>query len=472
MECNRNSLFLVISATVVLHTSGCGGLSPSGAPTAPPSNPPSTTHAQWTWESGANVINQPGTYGTKGTPAAANTPGAREGALTWTDASGNFWMYGGMGQATAASDSYLNDIWKNSNGQWTWIGGSSSYNQAGIYGTLGAPDPNNTPGARELAVHWIDSSGNLWVFGGLGLDADGRSEELNDLWKYNAGEWAWMGGPQVAGQPGVYGVQGTAASGNIPGGRSEAASWVDPAGNFWLFGGLGYDSIGASGWLNDLWKYSGGEWTWMGGSNLADDAGSYGTLGVPSATNLPHGRSDAATWVDSNGDFWLFGGGFNQSEKIYVLNDMWKYSGGQWTWMGGPNEVNQPATYGTKGIAAPGNAPGARWSAISWIDSAGNFWLFGGSGVASTTECRWPADLWKYSAGEWTWVDGPEDVDCSLTSGAYGTLGVGAAGNRPGSRVWGSGWTAASGNLWLFGGNGVASTETQGYLNDFWEYVP
>lgn len=477
MSHNRNLLLLVISATVVVQMSGCGAPGSSGGSAPPaftPTAPPSTTHNLWTWVSGANVINQPGTYGTQGVSAPSNTPGAREGALTWTDASGNFWMFGGISQPTAASDSYLNDIWKYSNGQWTWMGGSSSYNQSGVYGTLGTPDLNDTPGARAYAVHWKDTAGTLWLFGGLGLDADGRSEFLNDLWRYGAGEWTWIGGPEVAiqGQPGVYGVQGAAAPGNIPGGRSDAASWIDAAGNFWLFGGMGYDSIGVLGWLNDLWKYSGGEWTWMGGSNLADDAGSYGTLGVPSATNLPHGRSDAATWVDANGDFWLFGGGFNQSGKIYVLNDTWKYSGGQWTWMGGSNQVNQPATYGTKGIAAPGNVPGARWAAISWIDPAGNFWLFGGFGVAPTTACRFPADLWKYSAGEWTLVDGPEDVDCSLTSGAYGILGVGAADNHPGSRILGSGWTDASGNLWLFGGNGVASTETQGYLNDFWEYAP
>ena len=37
--------------------------------------------------------------------------------------------------------------------------------------------------------------------------------------------------------------------------------WIDASGTSWLFGGEGYDSTGtvASGTLNDLWKYSGGE---------------------------------------------------------------------------------------------------------------------------------------------------------------------------------------------------------------------
>ena len=42
------------------------------------------------------------------------------------------------------------------------------------------------------------------------------------------------------------------------------------------------------------------------------------------------------------------------------LNDLWKYSAGEWTWMSGSNVVNQEGTYGTQGTAAAGNIPGAR----------------------------------------------------------------------------------------------------------------
>jgi len=44
---------------------------------------------EWTWVSGSNLPNQPGVYGTLGTPAAANVPGWRTGAASWTDKSGN-----------------------------------------------------------------------------------------------------------------------------------------------------------------------------------------------------------------------------------------------------------------------------------------------------------------------------------------------------------------------------------------------
>ncbi|MGA8221852.1 MAG: hypothetical protein WB780_09395, partial [Candidatus Acidiferrales bacterium] len=80
-------------------------------------------------------------------------------------------------------------------------------------------------------------------------------------------EWAWVDGANIVNQDGAYGTKGTAAPGNIPGARHGSISWTDAAGNLWLFGGVGYDSAGTLGDLNDLWKYSAGEWTWIGGSN-------------------------------------------------------------------------------------------------------------------------------------------------------------------------------------------------------------
>jgi hypothetical protein len=61
--------------------------------------------------------------------------------------------------------------------------------------------------------------------------------------------------PLSHGGLGVYGSQGTAAAGNVPGARYPAVSWTDASGNLWLFGGWGYDSAGTSGYLNDLWMY-------------------------------------------------------------------------------------------------------------------------------------------------------------------------------------------------------------------------
>jgi hypothetical protein len=291
-----------------------------------------------------------------------------------------------------------------------------------------------------------------------------------------------MGGSNVGGQGGTYGTQGTAAPGNIPGSRSGPVAWTDAAGNFWLFGGYGYASAGNPGNLNDLWKYSGGQWTWMGGSNMVGDPGTYGTQGTAAPGNIPGARSGAVGWTDAAGNFWLLGGNGYASVGHDLLNDLWEYSAGQWTWMGGSNVVDQLGTYGTEGTAAPGNIPGARSGAVGWTDAAGNLWLFGGNSYGSAGAPGFLNDLWKYSAGQWTWMGGANMVaqlmngsSVGVQLGVYGAEGTPAPGNIPGARSNTVGWTDPVGNLWLFGGNGYASVGTifdNGNLNDLWKYEP
>src|SRR5215813_925618 len=107
-------------------------------------------------------------------------------------------------------------------------------------GLKGTPSPSNVPGGRRLAVGWTDRSGNLWLFGGISESTaipPYSNAGVNDLWRYSGGEWTWMSGSNMTNQAGSYGTQGTPAPGNVPGARSDAVSWIDASGNFWLFGG-------------------------------------------------------------------------------------------------------------------------------------------------------------------------------------------------------------------------------------------
>ncbi|HTW74183.1 MAG TPA: hypothetical protein VMD56_04600 [Steroidobacteraceae bacterium] len=428
-------------------------------------------HGEWTWMGGSNVADKPGIYGTLGTPSAANVPGARRGAVAWRDSAGNVWLFGGFGYDSAGTAGQLNDLWRYGAGEWTWMGGSDRANQTGTYGTLGKPSAANIPGARGQAVARTDASGNLWLFGGHGYDSNGAEGNLSDLWRYSAGQWTWMGGSDLDNQVGNYGTQGTPDPGNFPGARQQAVAWIDAAGNFWLFGGDTYDQAGMLYELNDLWKYGQGKWTWMGGSDLSNQDGIYGTLGTPSATNAPGARFAAVTWTDASDNVWLFGGGgYDSVGTDGVLNDLWRYSRGQWTWMGGSNLANQTGTYGTPGRPARANIPGARGQAVAWTDASGNFWLFGGEGYHSAGTIGYLNDLWEYRGGEWTWMGGPDSPN---QPGTYGTLGTPAPGNVPPARFFRPvAWTDASGNLWLFGGAGYDSTGRLDLLNDLWRYEP
>ena len=101
-------------------------------------------------------------------------------------------------------------------------------------------------------------------------------------------EWTWECGSNSLNQPGVYGTQGVPSASNTPGPRMWASSWTDVAGNLWLFGGEGVPTpSGVPANFNDLWKYSGGEWTWVGGSNQIEQTGVYGTLATPAPGNVP-----------------------------------------------------------------------------------------------------------------------------------------------------------------------------------------
>jgi hypothetical protein len=362
----------------------------------------------WTWVAGSSGTDQPGVYGTLGVAAAGNTPGARYGAVSWTDASGNFWLFGGEGYDSAGNTGYLNDLWKFSNGLWTWMGGSNAINQPGVYGTQGAAAPGNFPGARDAALSFTDSAGHLWLFGGQGCDSTiNCGKYMSDLWEYSGGQWTWVSGLSTywPTPPGVYGTEGTPAPGNHPGGRTNPAGWMDASGNIWIFGGVGWGaSLVNVSELNDLWEFSKGEWAWVGGPNQTypnvDLTGIYGTEGQAAASNMPGSRDTAASWTDAQGSFWLFGGeGFGSTYQpgSPYLNDLWKFNGGEWTWVGGSNVGGQIGTYGTLGTPAAGNVPGARMGSVTWTDAAGNLWLFGGVGADSVSVGGgYLNDLWVY----------------------------------------------------------------------------
>jgi hypothetical protein len=223
--------------------------------------------------------------------------------------------------------------------------------------------------------------------------------------------------------------------------------------------------------LSTLFAQSTGQWTWVSGDSTSDQIGVYGTKGTASISNMPGGRYDAVSWKDTSGNFWLMGGEGYGSTSQGGLNDLWKFnpSTSEWTWVSGDNTAGQPGVYGTKGTASTSNMPGGREAAVSWTDASGNLWLMGGFGYASTSQ-GFLNDLWKFNptTGEWTWVSGDNTID---QTGVYGTKGTASTSNIPGGR-WGSiSWTDTSGNLWLMGGFGYAST-SQGELNDLWKFNP
>ena len=425
-------------------------------------------HKEWGWIAGSTATGQEGVYGTKGVAAAGNSPGARQNPVTWTDVFGNLWMFGGYGFDSIGALEPLNDLWKFSNGEWTWMGGSNLAGGSGVYGSLGVSSPANIPGARFETVFWSTGNGDVWMFGGNGFDSVGTEAEMNDLWKFSNGEWTWMGGSKLAQASGTYGTEGTASPANAPAAREQAMGWVDASGNLWLFGGLGLDASGTQGSLNDLWQYANGEWTWTSGASAVNQNGVYGTQGVASVSNVPGGRGGGLGWADGSGDFWVFAGaGFPESGSSVGLGDLWKYSNGEWTWEAGSNQGFDRPNYGTQGVASTSNTPGEFEMATGATDANGNFWMFGGNGWVTNSTAGDVDNLWEFSNGEWTWVTG---TAAGSTMGVYGTKGVFAPSNVVGGRINTGMWIDGSGNIWMLGGWGFGTAATEFDLSDMWEY--
>ena len=174
------------------------------------------SHAQpgeWTWMKGSSGNSGAPVYGTQGVASIANTPPALYEAAEWTDHDGNFWMFGGIRDFS----SEYNTLWKfnPATNEWTWVKGSTTCCQAGVYGTLGVPSINNTPGARSWgACSWVDNDGHLWLYGGIGYDISGGYQVLSDLWKYDiaTNEWTWVYGPNSGTIAVDYGTLGVPLS--------------------------------------------------------------------------------------------------------------------------------------------------------------------------------------------------------------------------------------------------------------------
>ncbi|MBL7727639.1 MAG: hypothetical protein JNM68_08140 [Dinghuibacter sp.] len=431
----------------------------------------------WTWMKGENTYSQNGTYGTLGVASINNNPPSRAHATSWLDATGKLWLFGGR-KGNYNPLEQLNDLWRYdpATNMWTWMKGANTVNQAGLYGTQGIPNTNNRPGARTTAISWRDASGDLWLYGGYGIDI-GSYGLLGDLWRYNiaTNNWTYMSGYIPVNQNGFYGIRGVATASNKPRNRENAACFYDASGNFYLFGGAAYYNLSNSNTSsNDMWRYNPAtaQWTWLHGDTAVYLRSVYGTAAVSNNRNQPGLRRMATTFKDNNGNLWLFGGQGNDSISAGSLNDLWRYNPvtNQWTWMKGDKLTNITGVYGTKGTPAAGNKPGSRDGAIGWTDKTGNFWLFGGQGYSSSSS-GFLNDLWRYNpaTNQWTWMNGS---NLESRAGIYGTQGTPAAANTPGGRRNAAAWTDTSGNLWLLGGYGYTNSTFSGadWCSDLWKY--
>lgn len=473
----------------------------------------------WTLLSG-QYNNRPAVYGTTGIAADTVRPGNLSGALTW-EHNGKLYLYGGYGHDSTVSNisGALNDIWEFdlATNYWKWIKGSRKKDAAGNQGTINIPAATNMPRGLNYAMWYLNSKIYL-------------SAPYDDfIWEYDqtTNNWTYVRDAKWSAKIN-YGTKGIADTLNSPGPRTQSATWVHN-GKMYLYGGHMFKKNDPNNYYKeDLWeldpvtKY----WTWVAGDSNANAQARYGVKGYWNNDTWPGPRMSPLIWR-SNDRVFLMSDGWRHNDEIWEYNKNTK----EWRWIKGmhnpasddflvepflKNELNEPGlmnqatrwqmgdtiyvyghnnhynsrvrknilwryeieknvwtpikvyansgpVYGIKGHADRKNNPGIRYDSHTWVHS-GMLYLYGGDphqGVTNSSD-----DLWEFDpqTNNWRWIKG----DTIYKGPTYGTKGVSASGNTPGTRMAGSAWYTAD-KFYLFGGRGEDVNGKFGAMNDLWE---
>ncbi len=439
----------------------------------------------WKWVSGSSTTTIVPDFGTRGEFQPSNQPPGLEHAAIWVGPDSNIYLFGG----DIGSSNYYNTIWEYSPtlGEWMWKRGSNTTNASPNYGTSGYPTETNDPGARIQFAWYATPNGDLWIYGGI----DNSSNIYGDLWKYDFGldRWIWYSMTEYGGETNRNMVVPDPDTTNAPGGdagsRAGASLYVNSTEDtLWLF--FGQTFLGDSpGLASDGWRIDpvNAKEYWLQGAegDNQNDAGSFsGVFDVESNLIWPAARIGQSLWRTSNGKFYIFGGQDAESE---YLRDLWSWNPANGLWArinlyGGLSSTNEDyitntnSFYGKKDTADESNRPGSRYGSATWMLSDTQFVIYGGYGYDASGNISLMNDYWLFdlSTHLMTWsAGGGNSLTADSLRPVYGTEGVATDSIYPGARFNASVVRDAEGRVWMFGGQGYATTGSAGIRNDLFE---
>jgi len=193
----------------------------------------------------------------------------------------------------------------------------------------------------------------------------------------------------------------------------------------------------------------------------------YGTKGVESPTNFPGKRTGSLTWVDNNGELWLYGNNYWPKQT-----DLWKYNPqtGNWTWISGTQ--NDSSFLPQQNTPNSNALPITYTNSYTWVDAQNNLWFFGGGKDSSTLSSS--NQVWKYdtATNQWIWKKGNNDSDYQDSLPIYGTENVENPSNTPGEFYMYQGASWISGNfVYFFPGEGTPVLWKYNMQSNNWSYV-
>lgn len=302
-----------------------------------------------------------------------------------------------------------------------------------IYPELTQSSSHSHPGIRQDAALWTNDKGESWLFGGFCWIGNARHTS-NDLWKWNGKSWTWLSGSKC----GQIEKTSKKIGAESPSARFDSTTWTDKFGNIWLFGGASLKNNYESRSSNDLWMWNGQSWKSILRDTTRQSIKKPQKNAKPPPSDRPVASRGAVTWVDSNGDVWLYTGESGWSEN---LNDIWKWNGKQWKLIFSSSENS----------CRGDDKPHPRIGPSIWVDSKGHFFLFGGASNCRSSYNTTPLnDLWEWDGKVWKLLSG---IPNERKDSEFGRKGVSSPEHHPPARVGATSWIDSSNNLYLFAGN-------------------
>ena len=428
------------------------------------------TIKQWKCIQVKNLVTS---YGQKGVFSATNCPGNRVNSITFTDSSGNLFLFDGGAYQ-------VNDLWKYdiTLQQWAWVSG---YNDtSGVMGTLGpigVASQNYFPASRLTCKPILGNDGMVYIYGGQPTFTTGADSRTN-LWRYNptTNEWTLLSNKIIpintSGNGQVLGEIGVEAPANHPGKLVNYTSWFYNN-CLWYFSGTNESSTDASLVQKKIWKFNLATQQWVCMKNPSTVLGIFGQQQVSDSNNTPPSLIDMSNATVINHEAYFIGGnelgGNSTTTNTFGLhNSLWKYNmlTNEWTWVKGTIFTNRPAFYGKKGVERVDNIPECKRNTLLWNDN-GTLKTFGGRTSKGST-----VEFWNFNTttNNFTWVDG-KSLAFNSPIGSESTSYIDDANvpsifNLPAINTTMK-WGEKGSKLWYITGYGSASAGINGAM---WEY--
>lgn len=251
-------------------------------------------------------------------------PAPRQRPSIWTDAKGQFFLFGGKMDCNSRNyhgQNVLNDLWQWNGQTWILLSGVPNRTKASHFGRRGTASAHNHPPERYGASSWLDSENNLFLFGGSknkdgtrGIDNLANEVRVSDLWRWDGSSWTWVSGHRFRGVIENNNLRKRMSGVGSPGARSESVVARAADGRVTLFGGTSeFDQSCVNldcriGSVQSIESIVYDSWSWDGAVWSLEASNTPQTIKVMAPTFKTHLNAEAIQqalldFVEVRGDF-------------------------------------------------------------------------------------------------------------------------------------------------------------------------